>query len=230
MPYKRNHRKKGHKRPAKKFNKRKAKYQKAVITHMKGSGFSDSVSARLTYVEQINLNPGSVYTQYVFRGNSLFDPNYTGGGHQPLYFDQYAAIYGKYRVMGCSIRIDSVSCAGTSAAYFVCFPSTETSAFTSISQVLEQGRAKAPRILPIAQRGPTGYLKSYCSTRKVLGLTKTQVMDDDNAASVGATPIQVWYWNLLWESTDAVTNIQINGVVKLTYYVQFFDRLIATQS
>ena len=32
--------------------------------------------------------------------NSLFDPDFTGTGHQPYYFDQFATIYQRYTVIG----------------------------------------------------------------------------------------------------------------------------------
>lgn len=222
--------KKAPRRGGKKYGKRKAKYQKAVITHMRGNGFSDQTSARLTYVQNLVLSPGLSFTTYAFRGNSLYDPDYTAGGHQPLYFDQYSEIYNKYRVMGCSIRVDTNNASTASALYFIAFPSTETGSLLSISAALEQGRAKAPKIIPLGQTMSSARLKSYCSTRKALGQTKTQVMDDDNAAGIGANPLQIWYWNLFWESTDGSSAVITHAIVKLTYYVQFFDRKIAVQS
>lgn len=42
---------------------------------------------------------------YVFRVNSLFDPDFTGGGHQPLGFDQMSAMYNRYTVTNCQIRV-----------------------------------------------------------------------------------------------------------------------------
>lgn len=233
MPYKKNYRKRNYrKRGAKKapYRKRKAKYQKAVITRMKGSGFSDSMFVKLNYVDYIQLRPGTMYSQYVFRGNSLFDPDYTGTGHQPMYFDQYAAIYGRYRVAGCSIKVDSVNASGTSSLYFILFPSTDVATLTSISLALEQGRARAPRVIPAGNTGENGRIKTYCSTRKAVGLTKGQAMDDSLTATVGSTPSQVWYWNCFWESTDNSSNVVANVIVKLTYYVQFFDRMPSAQS
>lgn len=231
MPYKqRKNRKHYRKQGRKKYGKRKAKYQKAVITRMRGPGFSDSVYARLTYVEKFSITVASPIAQYVFRGNSCFDPNYTGTGHQPLYYDQYSAIYNKYRVLGSSIRVDVVNHSIDSAAHFAVFPSTDTQTFTSMSQVMEQGRAKSPKIIPLSQFGPMPIIKSYCSSRKALGLTKVQMGDDTVAALIGANPSQVWYWNIVTESTTSTIDIDQIFIVKLTYYVQFFDRSIVAES
>ncbi len=49
-----------------------------------------------------------------FRGNSCFDPDYTGTGHQPLGFDQFMALYASYRVMSFKITVRLASEASVS--------------------------------------------------------------------------------------------------------------------
>lgn len=63
-------------------------------------GFPNSKTVALRYVTDFTLNPGtapSTATQ-VFRINNLHDPDYTGVGHQPMFWDNYKAIYARYRV------------------------------------------------------------------------------------------------------------------------------------
>jgi len=63
-------------------------------------GFPNSKTVSLRYVDNFALNPGTAPStaNYVFRVNNLHDPDYTGVGHQPMYFDNYKAIYSRYRV------------------------------------------------------------------------------------------------------------------------------------
>jgi len=51
------------------------------------------------YVDWFTFNFTSGLGTYVFSANSLFDPNTTGTGHQPLVFDQLAALYNHYTVL-----------------------------------------------------------------------------------------------------------------------------------
>jgi len=63
-------------------------------------GFPNQRTVTLRYVEDFSLDPGaspSLSTQ-VFRFNNLDDPNYTGVGHQPMFWDNYKEIYARYRV------------------------------------------------------------------------------------------------------------------------------------
>lgn len=203
---------------------------KPVTTKMKGIGFSDTVFAKLAYVDRIKVPGGAVSSNYSFVGNSCYDPDPSIGGHQPMYFDQYSAVYGRYRVLGSSIKVDCINISNNAALYWVLEPNTvQASSTTSISQIYEQSRSGAPRIVPVASRISSRY-KKYASTRKVCGLTSAQMGDDSFAASTGTNPSNLWYWNLYFESIDGLAEIDAEIVVKIVYYVQFYDRVEAAQS
>lgn len=66
--------------------------------------FPKKIKTILRYFQNdlLTSNSGSIVST-IFRMNSLFDPDVTGTGHQPLYFDRYAALYNNYRVLGSRI-------------------------------------------------------------------------------------------------------------------------------
>lgn len=68
-------------------------------------GMEKSKIARFKYCQQVSINPpiGGIGS-YVFRANSLFDPDFTGTGHQPLGFDQMMAFYNHFVVLKSSIK------------------------------------------------------------------------------------------------------------------------------
>lgn len=212
--------------------RRKAKYNKraAVLTVRGPTGIPDRMRVRLRYVQNLTILPGVPFQDYIFRGNSAFDPDLTGIGHQPYYFDQYAAIYTKYRVHGSSIRVDVVNQSGVMATSVIVVPHSDVAAFGSISAAAELQRSRYPRIVPIAQRQSV-LLKDYASTRAVIGLTKVEMEADDiYSAAVTANPAQQWYWHILMESTDSLTALSVQLQVRLTYYMEFFDANIVAQS
>jgi hypothetical protein len=60
---------------------------------------------QLIYAEQIafTITAGGP-SFYVFSCNGLYDPNITGTGSQPLYFDQLSAVYDHYTVISSTIE------------------------------------------------------------------------------------------------------------------------------
>jgi len=60
----------------------------------------------LTYCENINRSVVSgISANYQFSCNGLFDPNITGTGRQPMYFDQLSALYNHYTVLRSRISV-----------------------------------------------------------------------------------------------------------------------------
>lgn len=58
------------------------------------------VRSQLVYYDTYQMATTALAPQFqVFRPNSMFDPDLTNVGHQPLYRDQIAAIYQNYRVL-----------------------------------------------------------------------------------------------------------------------------------
>lgn len=230
MPYrKKNYRKKGKGKGKRRYN-RKKKYNKATFTRMKSPGFSDSMFVRLKYSEDIHINDGvSASKLYTYRGNSLFDPNLTGVGHQPMYFDQYALIYEKYRVMGAKISIRAINGTSSVAQYLILEAGTDQNLSNNVTRLLEQSRSSISRIVPAYSQSPT-YIKRYTSTRKACGLTKSQIYDADFGADTTGSPQQLWYFNIIAAAIDSLSPADLYLMVSITYYCQFYDRKIQDQS
>lgn len=72
----------------------------------------DTMGVKFKYSEHLNLAPGTTaVSNYTFRINSLFDPNYTGVGSQPRYFDQLCTLnlYTLYFVRGVKYKIKAIN-------------------------------------------------------------------------------------------------------------------------
>ena len=62
----------------------------------------------LRYSEQVIINTSDSLNgcgSYLFQANNLYDPNYTGTGHQPLYYDQLTGIYNHWTVISSKMTI-----------------------------------------------------------------------------------------------------------------------------
>jgi len=65
----------------------------------------NNVRVVLRYSDYYLLTSSSGIAYAEYSGNSVYDPDITFVGHQPYYFDRYAAIYTNYAVIGSKITI-----------------------------------------------------------------------------------------------------------------------------
>jgi hypothetical protein len=61
---------------------------------------------KFIYEDYRTITSSSGIGEYVYRLNSLFDPDFTGVGGQPPGFDQWKLLYGVYRVLACQVDIE----------------------------------------------------------------------------------------------------------------------------
>jgi len=90
----------------KKFIKqpKKMPLTKQMTTVKMGAGLPKKVVVTHKYNEYVQLYNVSGATQhYQFSCNGMYDPNLSATGHQPLYFDQFVALYNHYTVIGSKI-------------------------------------------------------------------------------------------------------------------------------
>lgn len=85
-----------------------SRYKKPYVPKFRAplGNFPNTKTVALRYVENFTLDASATATAVqVFTANSIFDPNYTGGGHQPMFRDNYAALYSNYRVNYATITV-----------------------------------------------------------------------------------------------------------------------------
>lgn len=107
----------------------------------------------LTYVEQQPLTLTTGFGKYIFSANGLFDPNITGTGHQPLYFDQLTALYNHYTVVRSRIQVNVVGQTAFTSPYFISLyvdddTTTATDALLASERVGSSFSAATPAVAP----------------------------------------------------------------------------------
>jgi hypothetical protein len=91
----------------------------------------------LRYSQRIVINNNiGLPNSYLFVGNSVFDPDFSGTGSQPLGFDQLAGLYSRYRVLGSTITVDMMTpSAGTNQSASINAVVCATNQSTGFTQV-----------------------------------------------------------------------------------------------
>lgn len=180
---------------------------------------------RYTDMRQLTIL-GGVQDLRQWRMNNLFDPDYTGSGGQPYYYDQYINMFQRYKVYGVLIewRVTSViSASGFQPLMYIVPTIGSVSWGTDYTTALEKKGALWRN--PMSGQQGT-YMKKYYSIANILGVSKKQYNDDsvydgENAATpptLANTPLL----NLVVVNMDALASISFTSWVRLTYYTKWF--------
>lgn len=80
------------------------------------AGMPKQLRMKHNYTDNVTISATTgVLQSFLIRCNGMFDPNATGVGHQPMYFDQLSAMYNHFTVLKSKITLQ-VSLLSTSAA------------------------------------------------------------------------------------------------------------------
>ena len=191
-------------------------------------GVADSVRTTLAYSDVIAIQPGATVGQYTFRGNSCFDPDYTGSGHQPQYYDQMSLLYTRYRVYGSRITVAAINEQVGAALQITVIPSSDITAFTTSTYPLEHPYATPMRLLGVGGL-MSGTVSTAMATARILGLRPREILDQDYSATTGSNPSSIWYWQIVAQDLSA-ENVMTSLQVTINFDVEFYDRNLTSPS
>lgn len=184
--------------------------------------------SQLEYVTMVNAGVGSLYGYYVFRGNSVFDPDQTGTGNQPTGRDQWYGFYANCTVLGSKIITRVVNSNNTAQWKISVTPRTLTSWNTTTEAVADYPGSKS-KIVGTSNGGGHITIKNYYSTSTMYGVSKKEVKDDPllYGATSGSNPTTQWYWlvSAIPADTHGATGNNLNISATIVYYCMFSDRL-----
>lgn len=190
----------------------------------------------LPYVAQFALGtPNLVSTPSVsqFRLNSLYDPDFTGGGHQPYQYDQVQAMYGFYLVHKCDWEVtfsNSASIPGLYVGVNLLFNTGNSVSGLPFSTIVERTQARS-RALPTTGSQQVVF-KGSCWPWLIMGITKAQYMNElaqyagqtiNNPAS--GPKLEVF---VLDPNAGATSTVQITTSLK--YHAELYGYIAPAQS
>lgn len=194
--------------------------------------FKPRMFKKLTYTQTATLTANatgnSSGNSQVWRLNSLFDPDYTGTGHQPLYYDQIITLgYTNYLVHGCKVTLTftNPSADGMYVAYGLDTPALDD----SIANVFHDYLKEYPRTM-VRYINNTGSQKTtasfYVNNAKACNVSKLRYnANPDYSAGTGSSPtkspVVQCVCGAIDPSNGSTPTVQVT--VKLTFLTEFFD-------
>lgn len=189
------------------------------------SGIPLTLRTKLRYHETLAFSSAAgAISSNIFRMNSIFDPNETGVGHQPMYYDQLAALYGRYVVINSWIRVTFqpvTETAATSDWNVGIIGNRDATISTSADTNMEQGHS-VWGVVNGRLGGPNQKtLMLAYNVGKNLNLT---YKDTDAGAIVGNNPDQT-YKGVVWcNDNQATGTTNLIGSIEIIYDVEFSGR------
>lgn len=169
-----------------------------------------------------------ILQRYVFHANGIYDPDITGGGHQPMGRDNMALLYNHYVVESSSIEVEWLSATDASAPSTVgVHLSPDSVASYSTTSAYEE--ANKGQFKLIADMNKSITTRSRYNAKSFFNISDIKDNYDRLGATTGANPGEGAYYHLMVQTAAAGTE----GVyfrVKIRYNVVWSEPLDITQS
>lgn len=199
----------------------------AVISKSVGS-IGDRFFVPLKYTQRLNVTSTSgALSIYQISGNSAFDPDYTSTGLQPEAWDQFSAMFQRYRVHASSCKVGlslTATTAATQTIQFALVPVNGTGTESSFSDAAAAPYSKhwVGNVSAVGSKKLANRMK----TTKIFGLpNKGLKYMYGYDALVSADPANEWIWDVYVQPVDTASTVSTMYLdVEIIYYVEFYLR------
>lgn len=200
--------------------------------------FAPVLHTKLRYSERIAISTAAVTglggTEAIFRLGSLFDPNASGVGHQPYYYDQLTPLYWRYVVYGCTVQIEYTNCTDSNiVVMYMCAPGSSTADLVNLNSFDANERPGCGTIRGSAY-GPacTTANLGYIPLPKLEGKTWNEYMGDETAyhANVGQNPQMSPLLRINCCSDSLSPDQQVYITVTMVFHCKLYNRRYQPQS
>ena len=204
-------------------------------TAVAGVGFPKKMMTTLKYCETVPLvSTSGSFATYYFSTNSLFKPNASSGGHQPMYYDQYSALYTKYTVLGSKVKVSFLPSSATvgAVAVGVLINDDLTTAPTTFSGVFEQSLATC-KYINFSSSDPTVLTTGWSAKKTHGGSVLANNKLTGNTGNTGPTatsPGEESFYLLMCQSADGVSTNSLVVSVEISFVTMFTELRDVPQS
>lgn len=209
-------------KPKKRTQNRK-KFGSLIPNQIYGDTFPREMKVTLNYHDFFAIvTTAGVSNDHTFNLNSIFDPDLSGTGHQPLGSDQWATLYGRYRVDSVRATVTGVT-NSTHGAVYVMIANNTTTALTD-SYVIMESPDKISAVCNLG--GPSVRISKSFDLAKVNGVTREVYRTDDRYQSqFGSNPTERIVLHVGTFESLLGAGVDNNYTIELNYYVTLFDPL-----
>lgn len=192
------------------------------------TGFPMRMKVKHRYCETVTVSPtGGSGGLYIFSANGMYDPNITGVGHQPLYFDQMTPLYNHYTVMKskCSMSLVNHTSVSSTFSVLAVLIRLDAASFThSVQTAVEQPDSRWKMYSGTSNDYPaTPTLKSSFDVYKVFGANALD--DEELQGTSGANPVEQQYYALVVRDPLGAGNAVIDVNVVIEYEAMWTERI-----
>lgn len=169
-----------------------------------------------------SLSSGNIYMHHhVFRGNSPYDPDYTGVGISPYGWDEYRALYENYVCKASSIKIYYFARVEDDATEIPkinvrVFPHRDAGISINDPGQWSQFRNARAKCITGDSDSDKLHIKNYSSIK--VHYPDMTPKDNNFAATMTANPNFQWFWHVVFEDYNWGIDVTIYYDVKITYY------------
>lgn len=187
-------------------------------------GFPLKRLVRLKYSDTIRLDPGLSTADFsTFHCNSLFDPDYSGGGHQPRAMDQWGVFYKKYTVLSSKITVKvfgptTFEDIGT-LAWGICKTTENVMPANSWVEIAEQPTLFGKYAMTADSVSRNHSMTRYFSLKKDLNRNPT----DDYSALFTANPAKMMNYIVWCISPNGLDGAGVDFTVNIEYIAMLTD-------
>lgn len=190
-------------------------------------GFPRQQKTKMKYVDSFVLDIGvaGAIAKHAFRANSIYDPDYTGTGHQPMMHDLWLQLYNHYVVTGSRItlRVYDSSPVNTTPKLLGIMLNDDLTTPSTWSEVLEQGTTKYTIVNPGNPNKVPAVSCNY-SARKFFNVTDIKDNVNRIGAAQGNNPSDEAYFTCFALPYDQTSDLgAFRVLVTIEYAVDFSE-------
>ena len=188
-------------------------------------------TAKLRYNTSAQIaSTSGLMAHHTMRANSLYDPDFTAVGHQPMGFDQWANLYNHYVVVGARLTVRFMNASGDASAnppYYAGVMLTDQSSFPySNSSAVVESRKGISRMG--AWLFPLRLTQNF-SARGFYNLTDVKDNFDRIGAAVTASPAEEAFFQV-WVQPVGSQTITLTADITVEYICKFSEPKDLAQS